>query len=296
MEADAICEHCPGSHEGARSCAASATTGAGAWLLLEHPGPWDRDVAGMPAVAGLAAGAAGHGVRVQLIRRPGRRRPVPPAMVYLAWSGGLANRPWAEAREVADLGELERLDLAALAVGRPPGFGAPLAEALFLVCTHGRRNVCCARLGGPIARELATRYSDHVWETTHVGGDRFAGNLVCLPHGLYYGDLTAADAVRAADSYRHGRIALDRYRGRGGLPSVAQAAEHAVRERLGADGAGDVSVESVAATEVVVACLGRRFRVRVRETEGDPCVPGCGEDHRNHLVTGMALLNETSLV
>ena len=29
--------------------------------------------------------------------------------------------------------------------------------------------------------------SEWVWQCTHVGGDRFAGNLVCFPEGLFFG-------------------------------------------------------------------------------------------------------------
>jgi hypothetical protein len=68
-----------------------------------------------------------------------------------------------------------------------PSFGEPAAEPLYLVCAHGRRDVCCARFGGPLARALSAAHPLQVWETTHVGGHRYAANLVILPHGLYYG-------------------------------------------------------------------------------------------------------------
>ena len=56
-----------------------------------------------------------------------------------------------------------------------PGPAFPLPPApLLLVCTHGRRDACCAQFGRPTAMALARRYGTAVWETTHVGGDRFA--------------------------------------------------------------------------------------------------------------------------
>ena len=32
-------------------------------------------------------------------------------------------------------------------------------------------------------------WADEVWECSHIGGDRFAGNLVLLPDSLYFGAL-----------------------------------------------------------------------------------------------------------
>lgn len=61
---------------------------------------------------------------------------------------------WLERRTVSDLSELAALDLAALAAGTPPGFGARSDEPVLLVCTQGKRDVCCARLGRPLARLL----------------------------------------------------------------------------------------------------------------------------------------------
>ena len=83
-----------------------------------------------------------------------------------------------------------RVDLAGLAVGKRPDFGEPVAGPLLLVCTHRRRNVCCARLGRPLAAALTRLHGAAVLETTHVGGDRHAANLVILPHGCTTGRWT----------------------------------------------------------------------------------------------------------
>ena len=107
---------------------------------------------------------------------------------------------------------------------------------MFLVCTHGKRNVCCARLGGPLAQTLATRHPGQVWETTHVGGHRFAANLVILPHGLYYGPVGVAEATAAIDAYQRGTVTAVRYRGRAGQPRPTQEAEHEALARAGSLG------------------------------------------------------------
>ncbi|WP_019631508.1 sucrase ferredoxin [Actinomadura atramentaria] len=294
------CDHCPGSHSGERPCLASATTGARAWLLVEHPGPWPERVERLPdgPVADAVRAAQAAGVRPQLIRRPGRRRAVPPVQVYAGCSAG--PDVWLEGRELADPAELARLDLAALAAGRSPGLGARVADPVLLVCAHGRRNVCCARTGGPLARTLAGRFPGLVWETTHVGGDRYAANLVCLPHALFYGDLGASEAVAAVRAYLDGEVVLDRLRGRAGRPEAVQAAEHFVRARTGVLGIDGVRVETLTGTspyEAVVSAGDSRYRVVVeRTTSAPPCGPGCQENLETYIVRDLTLLNAAALV
>ena len=125
------------------------------------------------------------------------------------------------------------LDLDRLAAGDPLSFGSPVSEPVFLVCGHGQRNACCARFGVPLARQLAARYPGQVFQTTHVGGHRFAANLVILPHGLYYGPVGMAEATAAISAYQHGTVTPERYRGRAGQPRPTQQAEHELLTRAG---------------------------------------------------------------
>lgn len=292
---DHRCTHCAECHAGRRPCLASATAGTRGWLLIEHPGPWRAEIDETPLPAPLAEAvrrAREQGVRPQLIRRPGRRRATPPLRVYAGRSGP---RAWLETRELAAPEEIAALDLAAVADGRSPRFGAPTGEPVLLVCTHGRHNACCARLGGPLARRLHERFAD-VWETTHVGGDRYAANLVCLPHGLYYGDLDERRAKTAAEEYCRGRVVLEGYRGRVGLPEPVQAAEHFVRARSGVLGVEDVAVESMVGDTAVVRAGQARYRVRVGREPLGACGPGCGENIGTYIEQGLTLLNDTALV
>jgi hypothetical protein len=204
------CEHGQECHLGLADATASAPERSRSWLLIEHPGPWAGEPLDTAGLSPFAHEADALGIRVQLIRRPGEAG----GRVYAAWTAGSA--VWA--------GEFSG-DLAALAVGSERAILEPVAP-LFLVCTHGRRDACCGRYGGALARELARR-GYPVWETSHVGGHRFAANLVILPHGLYYGPVGADDASAAIDAYRRGTVVAARYRGRAGLPAGQQAAEYA---------------------------------------------------------------------
>jgi hypothetical protein len=168
----AVCEHGAECHTGAEPSMATAPEASRAWLLIEHPGPWPHDAADAalpPALAALAVSAEAFGVRVQMIRRPGRRQVGDVRTVFLGWTAG--GEPFLRrARVSASSPELAERDLKELACGSVPSFGSWWPEPLFLVCTHGKRSVCCARFGGPLAQALAARHPGQVWETTHVGG------------------------------------------------------------------------------------------------------------------------------
>ncbi|HEV7825539.1 MAG TPA: sucrase ferredoxin [Mycobacteriales bacterium] len=253
------------------SLAGTAPARTDRWLLVEHPGPWP--LAPLERITGpgrdVLTRAERLGIRVQLLRRPARRRRASPHQVYVAHTSGVA--PWVEGRELADLAELAALDLDALAAGRSPGFGEPVGGPLYLVCTHGRRDACCAEFGRPVAAAVARLFADRVWETTHLGGDRFAANMVCFPHALYSGRLDPVSGPVVAEAYARGEIVLAQYRGRAGTPEVVQVAEHHVRRYLGALSAVGVELESQTTdgsrTTVVLRAAHRRVRVVVETGE-----------------------------
>ncbi|RCG30450.1 sucrase ferredoxin [Sphaerisporangium album] len=259
---------------------ASATVGARFWLLIEHTGPWASHLpeCDLPEdVHALIARATELGVRPQLIRRPGRRNATPsPRHVMVADT--TATAPWVAEGRFEDVRDL---DLGSLVRGVVPESCILVKEPVFLVCTHAKRNACCARLGLPLARVLGESQPGRVWETTHVGGDRYAANLVCLPHGLYYGSMSQAAAIAAANAYRRGEVVLDRFRGRAGIPEPSQAAEHFVRAHTGELSVGGVAVESTRSdgdvTEAIVRHGDVRFRVVVERTVFAPCGMACAD-------------------
>lgn len=212
---------------------ATAPERAASWLLVEHPGPWPatglpRDV---PAEAVRVLDVAtAAGVRPQLVRRVADRRGDAATVLLASCRPG---RRWAERRTLTDLRALAELDVASLAAGEPPGFGTLAAGPVVLVCTHGRRDVCCARLGRPLAVLLDAQLPGQVWETTHLGGDRFAPNVVSLPDGSYHGGVAPTDVPALAAAITAGRVLVPRLRGRAGLPSAVQAADHFVRGHTG---------------------------------------------------------------
>lgn len=201
-----------------------------AWLLVEHPGPWPESpveqALGSDLVAELRHRAPG--LRVVLIRRPGERTVGHPRCV-MAWTSTDPHaQPWMRDVQLDGYEDLARLDVESLVAGRRVAVGIERQRPLYAVCTHGKRDACCAEFGRPVVRALQSEHAD-VWECTHVGGDRFAANLVCFPHGIYYGRLNPVSALAAANDYRDGRIRLANLRGRSGQHPAAQAAEYFVR-------------------------------------------------------------------
>jgi hypothetical protein len=215
------------------------------WVLLEQPGPWgreavlesqlDRDLA-----RALHRAAEAARVRLLLIRRSGRRRPGQSTTCFLAHTS--RRDRWLERRLVDDPAELLELDMAKVTAGERPGFGDPVSEPVYLVCTNGRHDRCCATYGRPLALALAERHGDLVWESSHVGGDRFAGNLVCLPSGHYFGRIGPGEADRVLGLHGKGIIDLDHYRGCCIDPPTVQAAEWFARRATGLLGIGDLDL------------------------------------------------------
>ncbi len=101
---------------------------------------------------------------------------------------------------------------------------------LFLVCTHGTHDRCCAKFGYPTYLSLARSESNRVWQSSHVGGDRFAANVVCLPEGLYYGHVEPEEHAAFLECATTGRLYPSRWRGRACYPPPSQAAEHYLRQ------------------------------------------------------------------
>jgi hypothetical protein len=262
---------------------------ASTWLCIEQPGPWGRDAlldSHLDVEVGrtLADRARGTGVRVVLIRRPGRhpdRHREGPRMVYLAHTA--PGRTWLERATVGDVRQLLNIDFTAAGAGMPAGLGERVAGPLLLICTNGRRDVCCALLGRPIAACVADQHGDAVWECTHLGGHRFAPTGLVLPTGYAYGrlDPAAAQQLLAPGA----EVLVARCRGRSTWTAPGQVAELAVRARIRTHHPDAVWVSEVEPSgtgrwQVRVGHVdGRRWRVAVAERASADLRPAsCGAE------------------
>lgn len=243
--------------------AATAVENVATWLLIEQDGGWgkkglddapmDDDVRAhlLAAVAKANAAAPRSAqVRPQLVRQEasaGSAR-VEGVRLLVARAGAPTERvTLPDPRAALDI------DVAAWLLGELPAAVVKDTRPLVLVCTHGKRDRCCAEHGLAFYRALAARWpsgegeTPDLWQSTHLGGHRFAATAVTLPDGYQYGRLSHADAPAFADAIEAGRLYdLATLRGRSTLSAPAQAADLHVRQLLGLVGPDDVSLTAMA--------------------------------------------------
>jgi hypothetical protein len=211
-------------------------------VLIEQPGPWGRDALlesrfDAEVAPLLAARARAEHVRLLLIRRPGGRLADSDSRwAYADARPGSAGLWWSTRSADADL----------LTAPWDGSAGEPASGLTYLVCTHGGHDACCALRGRPLARALPAPEAADVWECSHLGGDRFAANVLVLPHGFYYGQVPG-DGAELVAAHEQGQVALPWLRGRAGLPPAGQAAQQRARTRLGLLGVHDLPVTGIRA-------------------------------------------------
>jgi hypothetical protein len=240
------------------------------WILVEYRGLWAHDaVDGSTLSRELKEYLVAERVRLPRSRilfvRRSDRRGTDGLVAYVARS--TRSERGLRCLELERHDDLIGLDLAAA--------GEPVDHPLLLVCTHGKHDRCCARFGRPLYDAVREQVDEGwVWQSSHLGGDRFAGNLVVLADGVYYGRVEPAEAWPVVEAALERRVHLPLYRGRSCYGFAAQAAEIAVRERTSELGVDDVRVRSIAAEgngwRADVDAAGTLYEVAVRVEEGAP--------------------------
>lgn len=212
------------------------------WVLIEHPGPWPfggfAELDLTPEVQHVVRHAAqAAGMRILLIRRHGRHVPGREAVwgVLRYDAQGDHGQEWGTWSDESGLTQI------AGAIERPGQPGLPPVQ---LVCTHGVHDACCAIRGRPVARALSEKWPDDTWECSHVGGDRYAANVLVAPDGVYFGEVTPEDAIEAVAMLRGGLVAADHLRGYTDLAAPEQFAVAEVLRRFGPAGRHAIQVKS----------------------------------------------------
>ncbi len=213
--------------------AGTAVDSVDQWLLLEVTDTWAPKAIQTEALPAAVRETLERWLqtprrRLQLIRRPGRPNGRPMLMMISTTTGGSRM----SRVELDALEAIQDLELDAL-----PTFACP---AMCLVCVHGRRDRCCAQHGSAVFRAVQAQGVD-VWQTSHLGGHRFAACALWLPDGLMYGRLRPEDAAAFVAAHEAGEVGdLDHFRGRCAYDRPTQAAEIFLRRRLGLQGANAV--------------------------------------------------------
>ena len=278
-------------------------------LAVEFFRGWGRDILdgealGKELAGELKAFLKANKAELHFIRRPGRagqeRAKLGTRQLFIAWAdaeraGCDPKQPYTPILEEAEVKSTrDILDLDLSQPGANPQ-AKRVERNVLLVCTHARRDRCCAIFGRPVAAELSKNF-DEVWESSHTKGHRFAPSMILLPSNYSFGRLTSDEAARMLDGARQKRLTFHNNRGRGTLTPPAQVAELEVARRLLGDGIepqlNDFSTQQVDSrvekspegeklklpqAEVQHFPSGRRFRVDLEQTKPIEVVASCGD-------------------
>lgn len=232
--------------------------------MVDHPLPWPSDAVDLEAMAPLRP-------HLQHLAREGR-----PHRVQLAASGGASEvRVALHRRPVGLFARYERTEVCVA----PDEVGAACIELLsaeapavatgprgveVLICTHGRRDVCCGSAGTALHQhmaELGVPDGVSLRRTSHTGGHRFAPTALLLPTGTAWAWLEPRTLEGILSQALPAERAADLYRGCMGIDGAeAQVVDAALLRRVGwswldtprtatvteqADGCREVLVEHV---------------------------------------------------
>jgi hypothetical protein len=108
---------------------------------------------------------------------------------------------------------------------------APRQNALYAICTNGKRDECCSRYGVAFYNALQALVGDDVWQCSHIGGHRFAATGIVFPQGVCYGYLDATDAPDLVTHVQNNAIWLDKLRGHIVYTEAVQTADYFLRRQ-----------------------------------------------------------------
>lgn len=203
---------------------------ADVWFLLEYNGVYTRDAwsdARIPEEVKDRL-ASYPNSRPLLIRQPEQLQALDrKTMLFIVHAS--AAQPVIYSFELESYNDILLLDIEAILAGKVQSrYDAPL----YVICTNGKRDECCAKYGVALYNTMAKREHETVWQCSHIGGHRFAGTMYCFPHALCYGYLDPEDGDAVADAYRDGYLLLDKLRGHAIYDKPIQVAEYFLRREL----------------------------------------------------------------
>ncbi|MBK8022228.1 MAG: hypothetical protein IPK19_12560 [Chloroflexi bacterium] len=230
--------YCSECSRAAGESLAGTAAHADVWMLLEYDGAWGAKT---PEDSQLSPTLKKHignwlqnipNAKFTFIRQredvdPGREQ------IRLFVARSLEITPELYRIDLSSYDELLDLDLAGVALGAPEAVEYLTDERLFAVCTNGRRDISCAKYGAPVYDALRAQLGATVWQTTHIGGHRFAATLVSFPDGVVYGYIDPDDVSRLIMTRDEDRVWIEKMRGRTCYSEVAQAADIFLRQARG---------------------------------------------------------------
>lgn len=202
------------------------------WILLEYPKPWGRNAiaeSDLPEEVKIHLKSfSTESKKVSSLFIKQDRKTKKTLDLFIVYIDELSPKIYKSSLQ--DYNDLLAINRENLFSAQLPLKSSLVKHPLFLVCTNGKRDKCCTKYGFPIYKHMSALAKENVWQSSHVGGDRFASNIVCFPHGIFYGHVLQDDATAIIDSYGNDKLNLKNYRGRCCYSRHGQIAEYFVRK------------------------------------------------------------------
>ncbi len=208
---------------------------ADVWILLEYSNPWGKRAVAESTIPTIVKEHLGNlmqfskRIKVLLIKQEPRSQW--PRSLFVAFTS--ESDPQVFHAPLTTYEDVLKLDAERLLIGTIEMNHERVNHPLFLVCTHGKHDKCCAKFGFATYKFMQTLMPQSVWQASHVGGDRFASNVVSFPNGIFYGHVGNAAAERIISAELNKSIELENYRGRTCYTRQGQIAEYFVRKESG---------------------------------------------------------------
>jgi hypothetical protein len=216
----------------------SATRGD-VWFLVEYRGSWGAkafEESTIPEEVKTYLSSftnAENQVRILLIRQ-GSKKPVTSQDDLSFFVGRTsAHQPRLHEYHLDAYEDILNIDLAEILSKESDDLASLRREPLYLVCTNGRRDKCCAVYGPDVFQAMSAEAGEAVWQSSHIAGHNQAPIMLFFPHGVNYGHATPSEARRLVKAYQQDQVVLHHYRGRVCYENHQQAAEHFWREQSG---------------------------------------------------------------
>jgi len=253
------------------------------WLFLEYRGPWGPKVV---PYSSLSRGVKDYlqlltenipQLKVLFIKRP-ERKSTQGLKLFLFDSG---NTPRLAEIDLVGHEDLLKVNVEAFFSAEPDTFTISDKE-LYLICTNGKKDRCCAKFGLPFYYGLCSRFNESVWQCSHFGGHKYAPTLMHFPSGNCYGRLKLTDIKRFSTGVVAGDNLESIFRGRTGLSKVAQAAEFYLQESLGKPMGirfypSEILEKEDGLFRIQLESEDRRYSVQVRRIVGPEEISSCNK-------------------
>jgi len=255
---------------------AGTASRADRFVLVEFPTPWPGkavEVFDDTLRTELAAVAASAKAKILLVRRHGQR--TGESRQWAVTDARARKVMWGSWEVQSDLVDLVRQ------VEAPSDDWS--SDPVVLVCTHALHDACCGVRGRPVAAALTESHGDLVWESSHLGGHRFAANVVMALDGTYYGRAHALSAPAIVSAHLDGVVTVDALRGTSWMDPAAQVVAVEALRRWGpasAEAVTNASAEPVGERRWRVELIGsaplpERITAEVVSVAGDDAQLSC---------------------